>query len=150
MRWILGIDPGQNGGLVLRDPQGAIIACDKMPATERDLFDSLNEYMNMVVEYSTADTLFCYLEKVGARPMQGAAGMWKFAEHYGNLRMALTALLIPYELVLPNTWQKFFSCQTKGDKKVTYRKAQEMFPSIKTTHWNADALLISEYGVKKK
>lgn len=147
MRWVLGIDPGQNGGMVLRDGDGYVMACDKMPATEKDILTKMQQYFDAV---PNTEILYCYLEKVGARPMQGAGGMWKFAEHYGNLRMALTALLIPYELVLPNTWQKALGCNTKGDKKVTYRKAQELFPSIKITHWCADALLISEYGIKQK
>jgi len=37
-------------------------------------------------------------------------------------------------------------CMTKGDKNVSKRKAQELFPSMKVTHASADALLIAEYG----
>lgn len=138
---ILAIDPGKNGGIVVRGTEGAVLLCQKMPETELDLLNALE-----LIQFAPH---ICYLEKVGARPMQGASGMWKFAEHYGNLRMCLTALKIPYELVLPNTWQKSLSCQSGGDKKVTYRKAQELFTDIKVHHWNADALLISEYGFRK-
>jgi hypothetical protein len=35
---------------------------------------------------------------------------------------------------------------TKGDKNVTKRMAQQLYPDIKITHANADALLIHEYG----
>jgi hypothetical protein len=35
---------------------------------------------------------------------------------------------------------------TKGDKNITKRKAQELFPEIKITHAIADSLLIAEYG----
>lgn len=136
---ILGIDPGQNGGIAKRTRDGLDVF--KMPETEKDLYDLLLGFPELFTH--------CFLEKQGARPMQGAPGMWKFAEHYGNLRMALTAQRISYELVLPNTWQKALGCQTGGDKKITYRKAQEMFPNEKITHWKADAMLIAEYGWRK-
>jgi hypothetical protein len=38
---------------------------------------------------------------------------------------------------------------SKGDKNVTKRKAQELFPSLKITHATADALLIAEYLRRK-
>ncbi len=41
---------------------------------------------------------------------------------------------------------KTLDCMTGGDKNVTKRKAQELFPEIKVTHAIADALLIGEYA----
>jgi hypothetical protein len=38
---------------------------------------------------------------------------------------------------------------TKGDKNVSKRKAQELFPQIKVNHYIADALLIAAYGAKQ-
>jgi hypothetical protein len=35
---------------------------------------------------------------------------------------------------------------SKGDKNVTKRRAQQLFPQLKVTHAIADALLIAEYG----
>jgi len=35
---------------------------------------------------------------------------------------------------------------TGGDKNVSKRRAQELFPEIKITHAIADALLIAEYA----
>jgi hypothetical protein len=35
---------------------------------------------------------------------------------------------------------------TKGDKNVSKRKAQELFPQLKITHATADALLLAEFG----
>jgi hypothetical protein len=37
-------------------------------------------------------------------------------------------------------------CLTGGDKNISKRRAQELFPSLKITHAVADALLIAEYG----
>jgi hypothetical protein len=47
-------------------------------------------------------------------------------------------------------WQKALGCLTKGDKNITKRKAQEMFPGIKVTHATADSLLIAHYGTLQK
>jgi hypothetical protein len=40
--------------------------------------------------------------------------------------------------------------ETKGDKNVSKRRAQELFPQLKVTHATADALLIAEYGRRQK
>jgi len=40
-------------------------------------------------------------------------------------------------------------CMTKGDKNVSKRRSQELFPQIKVTHAIADALLIASYGAKQ-
>jgi hypothetical protein len=68
---------------------------------------------------------------------------------FGHLEMALTAAGIPFTRIRPQVWQKELGCLTKGDKNVTKRKAQELFPSLKVTHATADALLIAKYGTKQ-
>jgi hypothetical protein len=63
--------------------------------------------------------------------------------------MALTAACIPFARIRPQVWQKELGCLTKGDKNVSKRKAQELFPSMKVTHATADALLIAKYGTQQ-
>ena len=72
--------------------------------------------------------------------------MFSFGQGYGFLRGLLTAYRIPFQTVSPSTWQKALGCLTKGDKSVTRRKAQEMFPSVEVTNRNADALLLAWYA----
>jgi hypothetical protein len=60
--------------------------------------------------------------------------------------MAIVAAGIPFETVTPQKWQKTLGCLTKGDKNVSKRKAQELFPDIKITHAIADSLLIAHYA----
>jgi hypothetical protein len=66
----------------------------------------------------------------------------------GNLEAFLTAAGIPFERVTPTTWQKALGCLSKGDKNVTKRRAQELYPTIKVTHALADALLLATYGYR--
>ena len=64
--------------------------------------------------------------------------------------MALTAAGISFERIRPQVWQKSLGCMTGGDKNITKRRAQELFPQLKITHATADALLIAYYGTKQK
>ena len=79
-------------------------------------------------------------------PGQGVASSFKFGQNYGTLRMALVAAGIPFDTVTPQKRQHVMHCMSKGDKNVTKRRAQELFPDITITHAKADALLIAAYG----
>ena len=80
-------------------------------------------------------------------PKQGVASVWTFAQNYGTLLGILAALKITRYHVTPYIWQKTLQCLSKGDKNITKRRAQELFPDIKITHATADALLIGKYGL---
>ena len=132
---LIGIDPGKSGGI-------AIISNDEcfaipMPETERDIYDYLKD---------NSKDAFCIIEQVHAMPGQGVTSMFTFGMGYGGLRMALVAAAIPFETVTPQKWQKALQCQTKGDKNVSKRRAQELYPKLKITHAIADAILIAHYG----
>ena len=76
----------------------------------------------------------------------GVKSAFTFGQGFGHIEMALTAAGIPFERVSPQKWQKAMGCLTKGDKNVSKRRAQELFPHLKVTHATADALLIAAYG----
>jgi len=140
---IIGIDPGQKGAAVLIRQDGSIDIAQFSKMTEADIADTLREW-------DDRDTHpFAYIERVHAMPKQGVSSTFKFGTNYGFLIGCLTALKIPFEFVTPNTWQKFLSCQSKGNKNVTKQKAQQLFPHEKIIHEIADALLIAEYGRRK-
>jgi len=137
MSTIIGIDPGQSGGIaILRD---GTTEAYKMPETPRSIADFLEGFQG------DSDT-FAFLEKVHAMPRQGIASTAKFMRGVGVLDGILTAYEIPFDEVTPQRWQKEMGCMTKGDKNVSKRRAQQLFPMLKITHALADALLIAEYG----
>lgn len=133
---VIGIDPGQSGGIAVIIDAG--VAAWKMRDTERDVYDLLLEASQRYPDRVAV------LEKVGPMPKQGVSSTWKFAQGYGFLRGCLIALGIPFETVPPGVWQRRMGCLSRGNKNVTKAKAQELFPSIKVTHALADALLIAE------
>lgn len=148
---IIGIDPGQSGGIAWIDDKGRACA-DKMPETIADLWE-LVESIRMGAGASPETRLDlvvngcrAYIEQVHSSPQMGVKSAFTFGNGFGHLEMALTAAGIPFERVRPQAWQKALGCLTKGDKNVSKRKAQELFPLLKITHSTADALLIAEFG----
>ena len=138
MKTILGIDPGQSGGLAIRT--GDNVYAFKMPETERDIHDLIYDFG---FKY---DNIIVFLESVHSMPGQGVVSSFKFGRGYGFLRGIITSLQYPLHDVSPQKWQKALGCLTKGDKNVTKQKAQQLFPKLKITHAIADAVLIAEYG----
>lgn len=133
----MGIDPGVNGGIAwIMDGKPCV---EKMPDTLQDLWE-------LVQDIANNGECHAYLEQISSSPQMGVVSAFTFGRGYGNLEMALTAAGIPFTRIRPQVWQKELGCMTKGDKNITKRKAQELFPSIKVTHATADSLLIAKYG----
>ena len=143
----IGVDPGANGGIAWITSDGK--ACvEKMPDTLQDLWE-LVESIGFEAPDFTPYQIKAYIEQVSSSPQMGVVSSFSFGRGYGNLEMALTAAGIPFERVRPQVWQKALGCMTKGDKNVSKRKAQELFPDRKITHATADALLLAHYGTKQ-
>jgi hypothetical protein len=141
----IGIDPGKNGGIAWIDDRGKPCV-EKMSDTLKDLWELIQS-----IEHSDSGFRNCkaYIEQVHSSPQMGVVSAFSFGNSYGHLEMALTAAGIPFERVRPQAWQKVMGCMSKGDKNVTKRKAQELYPQLKVTHATADALLIATYGTRQ-
>ena len=149
---IIGIDPGQNGGVAIHYPvrvcgygllaAATFVTFSFSKQTEYEIRDWLEEKLKDEPRART----FAYLEHSSPMPKQGVVSTFKFGQGYGFLRGLLVALKIPFETVRPARWQRTLGCLSRGDKNVTKAKAQELFPGIRITHAIADALLIAEYG----
>lgn len=144
----LGIDCGNNGGLAWLDEDGRLLECIKMPSTPEDVLIALGGY--------DAQSVVCFMEKVGGIPGQGASASFNFGKGYGELTMALLAKGISTTLVPPARWQKHFNLGGKKDESKTSHKnrikawAQQRFPQQKVTLWAADALAIACYGYEQR
>ena len=142
----IGIDPGYSGGIgvITVDPETRTESAEayKMPRGNRDLLELL-AYLKKGVD----DDISVWLEQVHSMHGQGVKSTWTFAEHFGALKMALTAEMGgEFIQVRPQIWQKELGCLTKGDKNVTKLMATRLFPRLKITHAIADALLVAHYG----
>jgi Holliday junction resolvasome RuvABC endonuclease subunit len=144
----IGIDPGKNGGIAwITDGKACV---EKMPDTLQDLWELVQDIQRANVIWPDKAPCRAYIEQVASSPQMGVKSAFSFGQGFGHLEMALTAAGIPFERVRPQVWQKSLGCMTGGDKNITKRRAQELFPGHKITHATADALLIAHYGTKQK
>lgn len=145
---IIGIDPGASGGIAwISDGKPCV---EKMPETLQDLWELICDIRDGGEPRQRLDKAVlghvAYIEQVHSSPQMGVKSAFTFGNGFGRLEMALTAAGIPFERVRPQVWQKSLGCMTKGDKNVSKRKAQELFPQLKITHATADAILLAEFG----
>lgn len=164
VNWYIGIDPGASGGLAAipggdgRSPTSDFkIQLTKMPPTDADILAWLRTFL----PGSSEGYVFAFIEKVSgyvsseggqAKGAQPGSAMFKFGASYGGLKMALTALEIPYREVSPAPWQKdYLSSRKKGESRSSWKNriksvAMSLFPSVSSTITlsTADALLIAD------
>jgi len=138
MTVFIGIDPGKSGSIVALCQN--VIVFSKLSETDHDIAEFIES-----IDYIDA---VATIENVHSMPSQGVASSFTFGTSFGFLKGLLTGYKIPYKLVTPQKWQKGMQCLTKGNKNISKAAAQRLFPRIKITHANADALLIAEYGRK--
>jgi crossover junction endodeoxyribonuclease RuvC len=141
----IGVDPGLSGGLAaLRYNVGEM----RVEKVETHAFKKItpSELWGVfdMLAWCDCSEVEAWIENVHAMPKQGVASTFKFGTSFGMLLGFLTASGIPFERVTPSTWQRKMKCLSKGDKKVTKARAQELFPIVEVTHAVADALLIAE------
>jgi crossover junction endodeoxyribonuclease RuvC len=134
----LGADPGKSGAFAVIGPKGDHVSTIKLSETPHDVWAWLDGFRG--------DISFAVLERVASRPGQGVASTFTFGQSYGLCRAFLVAAAVRHELVTPAKWQRAMGCLSKGDKKVTKAKAQQLFPEIRVTHAIADALLLAEHA----
>lgn len=151
MKFIIGIDPGDKGGIAVLDVKGNVVEVISMPETPMDILNFLRQY--------DPDDTFVYLEDVGKGiPGQSSKATATFARHNGHLEMATMALDLKTYKITPQKWQKMYQLGKSSDfekaewKRRLKGKAQELFPALgkKITLLTCDALLIAEYGRKQE
>ena len=145
MTAVLGIDPGVSGGLaVLRAP--GVVAHVRAFDPGMTQGDLVNEIRFALDELRRLESRRVFIEKVGYMPTDGGKGAFTFGRIDGLIRGALFMAGYPPREIYPMAWQSRLNCVTGGNKNVSKRKAQELYPGVKVTHSVADALLIAHYG----
>lgn len=141
----VGIDPGGHGAIAVTS--GAGVRTFSLDRTDREIADVL-------FEFSSGSTC-AMIEQQDPRPTfwKGRASILRSTcilyGRYHFLRGLLVAYQIPFDEVRPKKWQAEYIGKKKesdADRKRRLKsKAQELFPGLKVTLSNADALLIAEY-----
>jgi crossover junction endodeoxyribonuclease RuvC len=139
----IGIDPGAHGAIAyVFHAHDSVLWNGEEFAKHTPL-----EWFELLKFIKNTHGAFAMIEKVGAMPRQGVSSTFKFGYQAGMCEAMVLAAGIPYEFVTPQKWQKAMKCLSHGNKNVTKRAAQALFPGpLRITHGNADALLIAEYA----
>lgn len=160
----LGIDPGLSGGMSVLSyspgPRSVKVWLTPMPSTETDIWDWIAAFLEEGDVFATIEKVGGYVKGAeGAGGSGGAANgnaMFKFGSNFGALKMALVAAAVPFEEVVPATWQKAMGVSQRGshEPKAQFKtrikaRAQQLFPGYTITLKTADSLLIAEYGRRK-
>ena len=170
----LGIDPGITGAISIFDDDDdldnktrlvdpRLVDVFDLPTMQIGKSKQLNSsalsklikkymYWTEWSPYSTPK-MIAYVEKVGAMPGQGVTSIFNFGMGYGAIQGVLAAHHIPYKLVTPQKWKKYYNLTGK-DKDCARTLAIQQFPkaelNLKKHIGRADAILIGQYGVKNE
>ena len=151
MKIIIGADAGASGGVAARF--GKLILVKKL---DGDLH-GLKEWILSLSKFE-AEPPVIYIEEVPkyvGRNIPSSAS-FTLGKSFGELLGLSTALGLRIVRVRPQEWQKGVRAGKRGDKSQTQWKrhlkalACDLYPTIKVTLWNADALLLLEYGTEKE
>jgi crossover junction endodeoxyribonuclease RuvC len=150
---ILGIDPGQTGAIsVLRNGLPTHVFDMPVMGRIRGGGQEINAYELAKILSVFADSVaLATLESVSAMPGQGVSSMFRFGESFGAVKGVLGALEIPYNLVTPQRWKKYFGLIGK-EKDSARSLAITRFPGIadklsrKKDTGRADAILIAAFS----
>jgi len=141
----IGIDNGVSGAIAALCSDGSVFRVDKAPATDAELLQLFRALTESLEQPGTGWEVFAVLEHAQSFPKMGSSSAFNYGRGYGAMQMALHAAEIPFDIVVPRKWQAALSCLSAGDKNVTKRRAEQLFPKLKITHAIADALLMAEY-----
>ena len=144
---IVGIDPGQKGGVAWWDSNLSDYACFPMPATRLQLYNTLKALKN-------EGNIRAIVEGVHSMPKQGVASTFKFGKGYGEVLGILTALGAEIIEPTPQAWKKVVLAGTDKSKDAAIQVAENLYPDIelvpkgcrKPHDGMADAVCLMHYG----
>jgi len=150
--FVIGIDPGKNGGIVSLT-NGKITTIDAMPSSIEALWDHFEflGFPNMIRKEST----YVFLEQVHSMPTDGVRSAFTFGHHNGVLDAILVRMGCVLTTVLPAKWMAYFNLKrNKEETKYEYKKQIVEYAKLTTkvdnrkdiTLKTADAYLIALYG----
>jgi hypothetical protein len=142
-RYFIGVDPGASGSIcAINETAFPVLTLSLKDKTDHDIREALLLVVGAGLPMSGV------LERVHAMPKQGVSSTFKFGASFGALGAHLVWAGVRFELVTPHKWQASLGCLSRGNKNVTKRKAQEMFPTVRVTHAIADGLLLAVYALR--
>jgi crossover junction endodeoxyribonuclease RuvC len=101
----IGIDPGGTSGAVVAHIVGKD---DTVNSIDIEFGKSTDAEIAKFFKRLSGVPCYACIEKVHAMPGQGVTSTFSFGQNYGFIKGVLSAYLIPYEEVTPQTWMRKF------------------------------------------
>lgn len=145
---VLGIDPGQTGGLALVSEGRLLNACP-IPCT----YDHTNKptlaWATATIWLNGWDVDHAVIENVHAMPAQGVASSFQFGRMFGAAEMFNACWATTIRYVEPQVWKRYFGID--ANKHTAVAKATQLYGD---EHWPlkkhegvAEAALIATWGL---
>ena len=140
---ICGIDPGKTGAIALLYDGGSAYVED-MPVLGKEINGA-----SVASTFEAFPPEHVFLEAVNSFGM-GRQSAFNFGQGVGVIKGVLATLRIPYTLISPAKWKKFYGLSR--DKDASRLLATRLFPASaehferKKDDGRAEALLIAKYG----
>lgn len=150
MSYLIGIDPGASGAIVVMTPKFELIEWATMPTVKVGTQTRVNGAA-LAAMLQDFEASHAYLEQVGAMPGQGTASMFSFGHAAGTATGVLAALQITTTMVTPQAWKKRAGL-SGTDKDAARCRAIQLWPSWRALDAKgkgqalADAALIARFG----
>jgi Holliday junction resolvasome RuvABC endonuclease subunit len=143
---IVGIDPGNNGGIALLHGDRLIYA-DHLPVVGKTLSGHLLN--NWFADIEPDTPAMVVVEQVHAMPRQGVSSTFAFGKAVGIIEGVIAARGLPVTYVTPQRWKKAMG--VTADKNSSRQLAINLWPTeadlfrrVKDAD-RAEAALIAEY-----
>ena len=150
MSWIIGIDPGASGALVILENdipiEWSIMPTYKVGSATRVNAAEVAIFMDRGIEIEHV-----YVELVHAMPSQGVTSMFNFGHSCGTVMGVIATLGYAHTMVTPQAWKKAAGLMGT-DKDAARARAIQLWPSWTDLSAKgkgqalADAALIARYG----
>ncbi len=150
MHTVMAIDPGVSGAVAVY--RAGDITLKHMPEEPKDMTDLIAHYRACADVDSRP--LVCVMERVNGFMGKERPGsrMFTMGENYGFSKGLLSANGIPVTLVQPTKWQRDLGYEKeKGTEQPAWKRklrehAQALYPQLKVTIQDADALLLLHWA----
>lgn len=146
MTLVLGVDPGQSGGLALMDRAGKLQFAESMPVLRNAVPTvDVRQLGHLLAGHHE---VFAYVERAQAMPRQGVSSSFNYGVIFGSILTALADLGIGYELVSAAAWKR--SLGLASDKRESIDRVRQLYPTFpvkRSEDGIAEAVLIARYGL---
>jgi len=154
MSWIVGIDPGGDGGLTLLPSSLSDHGIFIFPYNGED--GAYDCFKKVVEATGDTDNLFVYVEKVASSTNMGVKSAFTFGHNVGQWDACIKIISPDTETKrpTPQVWQKTIPgmdevrgfANQKARKDLLWNFAQQLYPNTRIHKRIADSVLIAHWG----